>query len=344
MKKIAFLVSLVLILSLVFTGCGQKPAAESGDKGGAPQTEAKPVTLKWATSGPEDHQYTIGARKFEELIEAKSEGKIIVEIFPNSQLGGEREAIEGTKNGTITMTSVTSDGALPAWVPETQVFTIPYLFRDAEHVYKALDGEVGEYLGEKCEAQGFKHLGFFELGFRHFTNNKRPINEPADMKGLKIRVQEAPIWFALIEAVDGIATPIAFNELYSAMQQGVVDGQENPLRTISSMKYYEVQQYLALDAHTYAPGSVIMNLKAWNELPVEYQKLVQECVDEAVAYQRKFVSDKAAEDLQFLKDQGMNVTEPDLAKFAEATKHIAELDQVKKLVPQELIDMVRNIK
>lgn len=341
MRKLSVVLCLLLALSLIFTAACSKttPSTGSGEN-----KDDKVIIIKYATVGPDEHQYTIASRKFKEIIEEKSGGKIKVELYPNAQLGGEREMAEGVKLGTIQMTTVTSDGALPAWVPETQIFSIPYLFRDREHVYKALDGELGKFLEEKFLEKGFKHLGFVELGFRHFTNNVREIKEPADMKGLKIRVQEAPIWFALIEALGATPTPIAFNELYTALQQGVVDGQENPLATIRSMKFYEVQKYLTLDAHTYAPGSVLINPDFFNSLSEEHQRLIIEAVNEMKVYQRDYISGKAEEDLQFLKDQGMIVTEPDRSKFVEATKDIPNQERVKKLVPVELVELVRNIK
>lgn len=341
MRKIRVIALLLAMILLFGTSCASQPPAQPDNAGGG--SEQKPVEIKYATVGPDEHQYTIAAIKFKEIIEAKSDGRIKVTLFPNAQLGGEREMAEGVKMGTIEMTTVTSDGALPAWVPDTQVFSIPYLFRDREHVYKALDGVLANELNPKFEAQGFKHLGFVELGFRHFTNNKREINSAADMKDLKIRVQEAPIWFALIKALNGTATPIPFNELYTALQQGVVDGQENPLGTIRSMKFYEVQKHLALDAHTYAPGSVIMNKAFFDKLSPEDQKLVQDAVDEMKAYQRNLIAGKDEENLKFLKEQGMIVTEPDRQSFMDATKDIPSLEEVKKLVRPELVEMVRNV-
>jgi len=331
---------LVLLFGTACSSSNQAPAQSDGKAGGG---EQKPIEIKYATVGPDEHQYTIAAIKFKEIIEAKSDGRIKVTLFPNAQLGGEREMAEGVKMGTIEMTTVTSDGALPAWVPDTQVFSIPYLFRDREHVYKALDGALSDELNPKFEEQGFKHLGFVELGFRHFTNNKKEINSAADMKDLKIRVQEAPIWFALIKSLKGTATPIPFNDLYTALQQGVVDGQENPLATIRSMKFYEVQKHLALDAHTYAPGSVLINKAFFENLSAEDQKLVQEAVDEMKAYQRDLIAGKDEENLKFLKEQGMAVTDPDRQSFMDATKDIPNLDEVKKLVRPELVEIVKGV-
>jgi len=343
MRKVK-VIALLMVFALLFTACSspsQEPAQTESPSGGEQQEKA--VEIKYATVGPDEHQYTIASMKFKEIIEAKSNGRIKVTLFPNGQLGGEREMAEGVKMGTIEMTTVTTDGALPSWVSDTQVFSIPYIFRDKEHVYKTLDGALADELNPKFEAQGFKHLGFVELGLRHFTNNKKEIKSAADIKDLKIRVQEAPIWFALIKALKGTATPIAFNELYTALQQGVVDGQENPLATIRSMKFYEVQKYLTLDAHTYAPGSVLMNKAFFDKLSAEDQKLVQEAVDEMKVYQRELISSKDEENLNFLKEQGMIVTEPDRQSFMDATKDIPNVEEVKKLVRPELVELVRGI-
>lgn len=332
------LVLLVVLLVLVgYDGKKTELLAAVDKKEGA-------IIIKYGTVGPDDHQYTIASKKFKELIEKKSNGKIQVQLFPNAQLGGEREMAEGVRLGTIQMTTVTTDGSLPAWVPETQIFSIPYMFRDRAHAYKAMDGKLGAFLAKKFEAAGFVHLGFVELGWRHFTNSVREVKTPDDMKALKIRVQEAPIWFALIKAMNAIPTPMAFNELYTALQQKVVDGQENPLATIRSMKFYEVQKYLTLDGHTYAPGSTIINPKFFTGLSDADRKLIIDCHNEMKDYQRKVIADKADGDLKFLKEQKMIVTEPDRAKFVEATKGIPNQAAVKKLVPTSLVDMVRNIK
>ena len=343
MRKMKICV-LLMAFVLLFTACSS-PSQEPAQTGNPSSEEQKQevVEIKYATVGPDEHQYTIASTKFKEIIEEKSEGRIKVTLFPNGQLGGEREMAEGVKMGTIEMTTVTTDGALPSWVPDTQVFSIPYIFRDKEHVYKALDGALADELNPKFEEQGFKHLGFVELGLRHFTNNRKEIKSANDVKDLKIRVQEAPIWFALIKSLKGTATPIAFNELYTALQQGVVDGQENPLATIRSMKFYEVQKYLTLDAHTYAPGSVLMNKSFFDKLSAEDQKLVQEAVNEMKEYQRDLISSQDEDNLNFLKENGMIVTEPDRQSFMDATKDIPNLEEVRKLVRPELVELVKGV-
>ncbi|KAF5035115.1 Solute-binding protein [anaerobic digester metagenome] len=347
MKKI-LCTALALATALSLAACGgAKPSstpapATSGNaaSSAAPAASGKAVEIKIATVGNESHQSTIGAQFFKEKAEELSNGQLQVTIYPNGALGGEREAAEGVKLGTLQMTIVTTDGALPAWVPETQVLSIPYLFANKEEAYKTLDELLQSELGPKFEAQGFKHLGFMELGFRHFTNNKREVKTAEDMKGLSIRVQEAPIWFALIEKLGATATPVSFNELYTALQQGMVDGQENPITSIASSRFNEVQKYMTLDGHTYAAESMIINKAFYDGLAPELQK----CVDDAAAYavteQRKKVDSQEGAYLKELKDSGMVITEPDLESFRAATEGLYKLENVTKLVDPALVEKI----
>lgn len=241
------------------------------------------------------------------------------------------------------MTIVTTDGTLPAWVPETQVLSIPYLLTSKEVAYEVLDNTLQPYFAPLFEAQGFKHLAFCELGFRHFTTNKREITCAADMKGQSIRVQEAPIWFALTDCLGATATPVAFNELYTALSQGMVDGQENPIPSIASSKFYEVQKYMCLDGHTYGAESILINLDYYNNLPAE----IQTAIDEAAAYageqQRAAVSANEAAQLQQIKDAGVIVCEdPDITSFQEATAELYLRPEVQAIVSPELTEMVRS--
>lgn len=345
MKKFLSLLLMIFLTSSILVGCGGSEKGDTGtteSKAGA--TSNKPVEIKIACVGNEDHQSTIMAKYFKEELEKLYDGELKIDIYPNSALGGEREASEGVKIGTIQMTVVTTDGTLPAWVPDTQIMSIPYLFETKEEAYKLLDSVIAEYLTPKFEEQGFKHLGFGELGFRHFTNNVREIKTAADMKGLSIRVQEAPIWFALMDSLGASAVPIAFNELYTALQQGMVDGQENPIASIYTSKFYEVQKYLTLDGHTYAPVSMIMNKSFYDSLPEELQKAIDQAAKNAVPRQRKAVNDIEEQYLQELIDSGMIITTPDKSSFVEATKDLYKREEVRALVNPEFVEMVINSK
>ena len=207
-KKWLGLALAMCALASVLTGCG------SAGSDGA-------IKLKIATVGNESHQSTIAATAFKEKLEELAGDRFEITIYPNAQLGGEREMAEGVKIGSIEMAVVTTDGALPSFVPETQVLAIPYLFADKEEAYYVLDGCLQEELQPVFEVQGFKHLSFCELGFRHFTNNVREVTKAEDMKGLSIRVQESAIWFSLADYLGFIATPISFSSSSStALQAG----------------------------------------------------------------------------------------------------------------------------
>lgn len=350
-KLVSTILAVTMMASLAACGgnSGSAASTTAAAAGGAAQTTtaaaapaAAAVTMKVATTGNEKHQSTIAAQAFKEKVEELSGGQISATVYPNSQLGSEREMAEGVKMGSIEMTIVTSDGALPSFVPETQVLSIPYLFSSKEEAYYVLDNYLQNELEPKFEAQGMKHLAFCELGFRHFTNNKKEITKASDMEGLSIRVQEAPIWFALADSLKFIATPIPFNELYTALQQGTVDGQENPIASISSSAFDEVQKYMVLDGHTYAAESMIMNLDFYNKLTDEQKGWVDEAAKYASETQRATVTANEEAMLKSIKDHGVVVCEdPDLASFQEATAELYKQDAVTALVKPELTEAVR---
>jgi tripartite ATP-independent transporter DctP family solute receptor len=237
------------------------------------------------------------------------------------------------------MTSVAAEGALPAWVPELQAFGLPFVIRDREHIYKVLAGPIGKALETKLEAQGFHTLGWWELGFRNMTSKNKPIRTPDDLKGLKMRVQEAKVWLGLMRALGAIPTPIPFGELYNALQQGVVDGQENPIVTIVSMKFYEVQKQVGLTEHTYTALPVLASKKWWDGLTSTQRQVIADSVKASVPLQRATVAAQVDEGVRFLKSQGVNIQEVDKARFMEATKEVPNL-----IADQVSPDFVRRIR
>lgn len=329
MRKLTTLLLSVLVLSIILAGCSGESKADKGDS----------VTLKLAHSGSDSHQYQIGAKKFADLVEEKSGGKMKIDIHGNSTLGDEAEAVEQVMDGSIEMTVVAADSSLANTVPEMNVFGLPYLFEDREHVYSKLDGDSGERLLGLVDEKGMKGLGFWEVGFRHLTNNKKEVNTPSDLKGMKIRVQPAPVWEAHMKAVGANATPVSFTELYSALDQGLVDGQENPLASINSMRFYEVQKYISLTSHTYTPAVVIMSNKAWEKLNDEQKSVIEEAVSEAASYQRDFITEKDEEIISELTEEGVVFTEPDREAFKEATKDVK--NTLKNQVPTDLIEQLQ---
>jgi tripartite ATP-independent transporter DctP family solute receptor len=325
---------LALVLSLsIFLGAG-------GAWAGAAKVD--PLTIKFAHAGSPTHPYSVGIQKLTPILERNSGGAIKLQVFCCAQLGSERELAEGTRLGTINVTSVAAEGALPAWVPELQVFGLPFLIRDRAHAYKVLDGPVGKEFEAKLEAQGFQVLGWWELGFRNMTTKNKPIHTPADLGGLKMRVQEAKVWLGLMRSLGAIPTPIPFGELYNALQQGVVDGQENPIVTIVSMKFYEIQKQVGLTEHTYTALPVLANKKWWDGLTPEQRQVIAESVRASVTEQRQTVASQVDEGMKFLKSQGVNITEVDKGKFMEATKDVPNL--IADQVPPDLVRRIRETK
>jgi tripartite ATP-independent transporter DctP family solute receptor len=326
-------VALLSLGLLVTAGCSTGP--KGPDKNGV-------YKIKFGSTGNDQHQYTVYGKYFKEKVEELTNGKVMVEIYPNNALGNEREMAESVLLGTIEMCCVTSDGTLPSWVPETQILSIPYLFSSKKEAYYVLDNTLQDYLEPKFEAKGAKHLAFAELGFRHFTNNVRPVKKASDMAGMKIRVQEAPVWFALLHDLNATATPVPFAELYTALQQGMVDGQENPIASIASSKFYEVQKYMSMDGHTYAAGSAIINKKFYDSLPAEYQKAIDEAAIYARDAQRDDINGKEAKMLEQMKAAGLEVDEVDIDSFKKATENLYKEPAVAKLVKPELVELVKN--
>jgi tripartite ATP-independent transporter DctP family solute receptor len=306
------------------------------------QAKVDPLTIKFAHAGSATHPYAVGINVLTPILEKNSGGAIKLQVFCCAQLGSERELAEGVRLGTINMTSVAAEGALPGWVPELQAFGLPFIIRDREHIYKVLDGPVGKELEGKLNAQGFVVLGWWELGFRNMTSKDKPIRTPEDLKGLKMRVQEAKVWLGLMRALGAIPTPIPFGELYSALQQGVVDGQENPIVTITSMKFYEVQKQVGLTEHTYTALPVLASKKWWDTLKPGQRDVIAASVKESVSLQRKTVGGQVDEGINFLKTQGVTINAVDKAKFMEATKDVPNLtaDQV----PLEFVRRIRDTK
>jgi tripartite ATP-independent transporter DctP family solute receptor len=301
---------------------------------------ASPIVIKFAHSGSLEHQYHIGAEYFKKIVEEKSGGELKVNIFPQGQLGGERDLGEGVRMGTIEIAAVAA-GNMGSFVPEIQVFGVPFLFKSRAQVYSVLDGQVGKELSDIMLAKGFYNLSFWEVGFRNITNNIRPIKTPADMKGLKIRVQESKIWIEFMKSVGAIATPIPFGELYTALQQKVVDGQENPVPTIYSMKFFEVQKYLSLTGHTYEPALIIANPKWFNSLSSKNQAIIKDAASQAATYQRQVLADKEQGYLDVIRKAGVQIEQnPDKEAFAKATENLYTV--LSDIVPPALVQKIKN--
>lgn len=341
-RKFCLPFALMAALALVLAGCGGGQNTEPAGQGAGtdePAAAGETVNIRLAHTGSESHQYHLGATIFKEQLESLSNNTMKVEIYPNATLGSEKDAIEGVMNGTVDMTVLAADSSLANVVPEMNVFGIPFLFEDKEHVYAVLDGEIGQSLLQKIDEKGMKGLGYWEIGFRNMTTANKPIEKPEDLAGLKMRVQPAPVWEEFMKALGANPTAVNFNELYSALEQGVVDGQENPVATILSMKFYEVQKQLALTQHTYSPAAVLMSQKLYNALTEEQKQWLAEAVKNTTEEQRNVLAEQEAQGLEELRNHGVNITEPDRAAFAEKTKDVA--NAVADKVPAALIEQIK---
>jgi tripartite ATP-independent transporter DctP family solute receptor len=279
-----------------------------------------PITLKLAHVVSTSSPYHIAAMELAKLVEQKTKGQVKIEIFPGGQLGkGERECIEGLQIGTIDLVA-TSTGPVGGFVPQMLVVDLPFLFRDNSHVDKVLDGPIGQELLKGLLKAGIKGIAFWENGFRNLTNNKRAINKPEDLKGLKLRTMENEVHIHAFRTLGADPTPMTWGEVYTSLQQGVIDGQENPINIIWAHKIYEVNKYLALTGHVYSPALLLMNENKFRSLSPELQKALTESGKEAAKFERKFIRENETKMLEELKGFGMQVTAPNKKRFQKATE------------------------
>ncbi len=274
------------------------------------------ATIKFGIGHPPTHSFVKATEKFKELIEKRTNGQLKVEIFPSSQLGGEREMQEMVALGTLEMSV---SGITVIYEPLYALLEAPFLYRDRDHIRKVMASPIVAELGESLLKKGIRYIGFYENGFRHITNSKRPINAPTDVKGLKIRTPENLAQIETFKALGAVATPMAFSELYNALAQGVVDGQENPLQNIWNGKFYEVQKHLAITSHIYNSAYILISEKFWSGLSAEQRKALAESIQEASAFQLDMVANLDKQLLQDMKAKGMQVTTPDQNAFRAAT-------------------------
>jgi tripartite ATP-independent transporter DctP family solute receptor len=311
-----------------------------------PALFAKTV-LKVGTSTQPSHIYNLAVERFGEIVEERTGGEVEVQLFPAAQLGSERDMVEGLQLGTLEMT-LTSTGPLGNFVPQVKLFNLPFLFKDREAAYRVLDGPIGTGIADKFQSVGIRSLGWFENGFRNITNSQVAVEQPGDMDGIKIRVMEDDVFILTMQALGASPLPMAFGELYTALEQKTVDAQENPLAVIHSSRFFEVQDYLAMTGHFYSPAMLLISEIAWAKLTPEQQTIVQESATLARDYERE-LSMKADQELEAaLKQEGMTITYPEKEAFVEAVAAVYENPDVIKAIGggnmeegQKLIDAAR---
>ncbi len=267
----------------------------------------------------------IAAEKFKELIEKRSNGNIKIQILHSASIGNETEILQQVQMNTVQMAIVTG-GPFDTFDPMARVINYPFLFKDYEQVDKILDGPLGSELLKSLEGSGFKGLCFSENGFRNLTNGKRLVKSPKDIKGLKVRVMASAIHKAIWQALGANPTPMPW-PIYTELEQGVIDGQENPLWVMEVYKFYEIQKYMTLTRHVYSYHIDVASLQWWKTLDDNTKKMIQEAMYEAAVFQRKDNRSKNAARLKFLKEKGMQVEEnPDIDAFRSKVAGLKDMD------------------
>lgn len=300
----ARVLAVAVIAGLSLTGCG------GGDEGAGKQ-------LLLGHGASPTNPRSEAATFFAEQVAENTESAVTVQVQGAEQLGSDAEMMVSLASGTLDMTA-NSQGVVSSSVPEVALFGLPFLFESSDHAHTVVDGPIGDEIAAKAEEEGFKVLAWWDNGIRHITTGQTAINTPEDVAGLKIRTPEDPMTIDIFDALDANPTPMAFNELYLALQQGAVDGQENPIPNIHANALHEVQDHLALTGHKYEVTPLVISMTAWDSLSAEQQEAVQTAADEARDMQRDLM-DEQTEELRTELEESMEITTPDLAPFREAT-------------------------
>ena len=339
MKRMtALLLSLLMALSLAACGGGSDAPADA-DAAGDGAGDGEAIVLRASSSTAPDHPYNLGLEKFAELVSEKTGGAVKIDIFPNAALGDERANIEDLQMGTLDI-AVSSTGPLGNFVQDFLILDLPFLFKDYNHAHAVLDGEIGQALSAKLDDIGVVGGAFWENGFREMTNSKQPINSVADCAGLKLRCMENQVHMDAFTALGMDPTPMAWSEVFTALQQGVIDGQENPIAVIYSNKVYEAQEHLAITNHVYSPAMILFSKTVFEGLDPAYQTALLEAAQEAAAFERSACEDSEADQIAEMEAAGMKVTYPDTAEFQAAMAPVYE--KYAEQFGQENIDAIVN--
>jgi len=306
------------------------------------------VVLKLAHSLDITHPVHKAMEYLAKRVDEKSNGKMQVEIFPNEQLGNEKESIEALQLGYLAMTK-TSTSPMEGFVPMMKIFGIPYLFRDSEHFWKVANGPIGRELLLAGESRMLRGLCYYDAGARSFYA-KKEIHSPDDLKKveeknqpqLKVRVQNSEMAIKLVQAMGGSPTPVPWGELYTALEQGVVDAAENNPPSFRTSRHYEICRYYILDEHTRVPDMLVISTRVWNNLKPAFQQILQEAVDESVEYQRKIWSEAEHADIKTVEESGVTIIRPDKKAFQEAVKPIWKEFEGTEI--GELINKIQEVK
>ena len=287
---------------------------------------------------PDDYPTSVAVKQMGETLKRLSNGKHSITVFAGGKLGNEKDSIEQTKIGAIAMTRINVAPMNNICAP-TMVPTMPFLFRSTEHMRKVLDGPIGDEILKSCEAQGFIALAFYDSGSRSIYSVKKQVKSLADVKGMKIRVQQSDLWVALLEAMGANATPMPYGEVYTALKTGLVDAAENNYPSYDSSRHYEVAKFFAKTEHSMAPEMLLFSKKIWDTLTPDDQKMIRQAAKESVPVMRKLWDEREAKSLAAVIAGGATVTEVDKASFQAAMKPVYD----KFIADPKLKDLVKRI-
>lgn len=324
-SRLSGLFGINLLLCLLFAGC--RPDGHSVR------------VLKMGHGLSPTHSVHLGLVYMNQRLQKLSGGKMKLDLYPSAQLGSENQCIELLQIGSLDLTKVSS-AALEGFADPFKVFGIPYLFRSREQYFHVIDGKVGERILSSTEPYWFRGLTYFDSGARSFYTLHTPVHTPADLKGLKIRVQKSPIAVEMMKAYGGSATPVDWGELYTALQSNVVDGAENNTPSITTAFHHEVAKYYSVNEHTMCPDVIIISLAAWKKLTDEERTWLTQAADEAKYYQRKLWADEERNSLEEMKAKGMEIIYPDKAPFIEAVAPMIARYKEKETF-RELIEQIQ---
>lgn len=289
---------------------------------------------------PQTHPVHKGIVEFQKALAKKSNGTLTIKIFPDGQLGSEREVVELLQIGSVAITKV-SAATMSNFVPDYHVFGIPYLFRDKQHMFDVLEGDVGKSVLEKGEKFWLRGLCYYDAGSRSFYTSTKAVRTPEDLQGLKIRVMNNQMAINMVNSLGGSATPMSYGELYTAIQQGVVDGAENNPPSFVSSNHYEISKYYTLDEHSAVPDVLLIGTKQWNKLSEKEKVWVQEAASESAQAQKRFWKESVDECMEIVKKAGVEIIIPEKSLFADKSKSV--LEEFEKEHP-ELSETVKAIK
>ena len=313
-RRLLFL-PIALILAI---GC-----RSSNDAPGTSGRNAKAIILKVAHNGNEKHPFQKGFEEFKRILETETGGGVEVQIFPNAQLGSEQEATQMVKLGLLAANATATAGGLATSVPEAELFNLPFIFRDLDHCYRVIDGPIGQNLARTIEKKlNCIVLGFWFSGIRNVWNSKRPVRSPADLKGIKLRVMASPMLIETFNTLGAQATPMAFGELFSALQTRVVDGAETDHLDLLYERFYEVTKYVSLTNHMYVVVGLIFSRKIFDKLPPDVQAVVLKAGRASIAAEREAMAVQTATALDELKAHGLEFIEVERGLFREKTESV----------------------